>query len=520
MSRFAFYLLVGLLMLIGVGLTAYRHISFDVPWVPGAQQKVWDIEAQVAFTATGGPVKASLALPENQKGYSVLTENTASSGFGLSYLDDLPGRRAEWSIREAAGSQLLYYTVTMLESDNATPAAIKRLPAPQEVSWERPYDTAAAQVIDQARERSADSFTFARELIKQFDNQRQGENARLLLTQFERPELMLRLLNESGVSARLVSGLSLEDGRRRQTVSSWLQVFAETPQGNEAVDVEAADAEDINTDWVLINPETGKQGEPDNLLLWEGRGAPMLEVEGGVNSRVSFSMIRHNEPAAVAVRNKLANDELLNFSIHSLPLEEQALFKTILLIPIGALVVVLLRVLVGLKTSGTFMPVLIALAFIQTSLVTGLIGFLLIVATGLVIRSYLSRLNLLLVARVSVVIITVIAIISIFSVLAYRFGLNAGLTITFFPMIILSWTVERMSILWEEEGPKEVLKQGGGSLLTAVLAYLAMNNPWVRHLTFNFLGLQLVLMAFILLLGNYTGYRLLELRRFKPLTED
>ena len=45
-------------------------------------------------------------------------------------------------------------------------------------------------------------------------------------------------------------------------------------------------------------------------------------------------------------------------------------------------------------------------------------------------------------------------------------------------------------------------------------------NPWVRHLTFNFLGLQLVLMAFILLLGNYTGYRLLELRRFKPLTED
>ena len=42
-----------------------------------------------------------------------------------------------------------------------------------------------------------------------------------------------------------------------------------------------------------------------------------------------------------------------------------------------------------------------------------MIGFLLIVATGLVIRSYLSRLNLLLVARVSVVIITVIAIISI-----------------------------------------------------------------------------------------------------------
>jgi len=183
-------------------------------------------------------------------------------------------------------------------------------------------------------------------------------------------------------------------------------------------------------------------------------------------------------------------------------------------------VVVLLRILVGIKTSGTFMPVLIALAFIQTTLITGLVGFLLVVAVGLVIRNYLSYLNLLLVARVSAVIITVIAIISVFSVLSYRFGLNAGLTITFFPMIILSWTIERMSILWEEEGPKEVLIQGGGSLLTAVLAYLAMNNPWVRHITFNFLGVQLILMALILLLGNYTGYRLLELRRFKPVTED
>ena len=79
------------------------------------------------------------------------------------------------------------------------------------------------------------------------------------------------------------------------------------------------------------------------------------------------------------------------------------------------------------------------------------------------------------------------------------------------------------AILFDLLGPgerAEVLIQGGGSLLTAVLAYLAMNNPWVRHITFNFLGVQLILMSLILLAGNYTGYRLLELRRFKPVTED
>ena len=166
------------------------------------------------------------------------------------------------------------------------------------------------------------------------------------------------------------------------------------------------------------------------------------------------------------------------------------------------------------------MPVLIAMAFVQTSLITGLIGFVLLVGVGLIIRSYLSRLNLLLVARISTVIIMVILLIALFGVLSYKLGLTEGLKITFFPMIILSWTIERMSVLWEEEGAKEVFTQGGGSLLVAVFAYFAMSNHITRHLMFNFMGLQFVVMSIVLLLGSYTGYRLLELRRFKPLAEQ
>ncbi|WP_148253989.1 UUP1 family membrane protein [Aidingimonas lacisalsi] len=501
MSRLPFYILTGILMIAGIGMSIHRHVQFDVPWTPGEQRQVWEVEAQVSFDADNGPVIVDMALPSNQQDYRVLTENTASSGYGLSFLEDDRGRRAEWSRREASGTQRLYYSVQLLAAPDSRPPRSVRPELPETIVWERPYGTAATEIIDRAHQRSADPFTFTRELIREFTGDRQGENARLLLNEFERTPLFVRLLNEAGVHARSISGLLLEDGRRRQNLTTWLQVFDEDQ-------------------WALYNPTTGEQGRPDNLLLWEANGEAVLEVEGGTNSDIGFSMIRHNQPAAAAVRNQLSTDTLLNFSIHSLPLEEQALFQTILLIPIGALVVVFLRVLVGIKTSGTFMPVLIALAFIQTSLLTGLIGFLLVVAVGLVIRNYLSYLNLLLVARVSAVIITVIAIISVFSVLSYRFGLNAGLTITFFPMIILAWTIERMSILWEEEGPKEVLIQGGGSLLTAILAYLAMNNPWVRHITFNFLGVQFILMSLILLLGNYTGYRLLELRRFKPVTED
>lgn len=214
------------------------------------------------------------------------------------------------------------------------------------------------------------------------------------------------------------------------------------------------------------------------------------------------------------------DSSLLDFSIHSLPLEEQSLFKGILLIPVGVLVVVFLRIFIGLRTSGTFMPVLIAMSFIQTSLITGVVGFILIVGTGLIIRSYLSKLNLLLVARIAAVIIFVIILIACFSVVAYQMGLSEGLKITFFPMVILSWTIERMSILWEEEGPQEVVVQAGGSLIVALVTYMLLTNDVVRHLTFNFLGLQLVLMAVVLMVGSYTGYRLLEFRRFHPFCKD
>jgi hypothetical protein len=195
------------------------------------------------------------------------------------------------------------------------------------------------------------------------------------------------------------------------------------------------------------------------------------------------------------------------------------MFKLIMLLPVGALVVVFMRVMVGITTSGTFMPVLIAMAFLQTELIPGVLSFLLVVSVGLMIRSYLSILNLLLVARIATLVIVVIGIISVFSVISYRLGLLQGLTITFFPMIILAWTIERMSILWEEEGGREVLIQGGGSLLVAVAAHQLMDQQLTRHLAFNFPELHLVVLALIMVLGRYKGYRLSELLRFAAVKE-
>ncbi|AIV05077.1 MULTISPECIES: inactive transglutaminase family protein [Vibrio] len=499
-SRIPFYLSIILLVVAGIALSVFRHQNYGVPWTPGETRQVWDVEARIEFNANGGEVKASLAAPHTQKGYTLIGESASSPGYGVSYVNSDSGRRAEWSIRQATGAQTIYYKAQFLVDPQAK---VDEQPPTGEIAkptLSAPQQAAANALIERAMSRSADNETFARELIKTL-NDPDSQNAALILNDFDRTDALHKILLTAGVQSKTVGVIELEDGRRRQTIQPMVQVWS-------------------GDKWVLFSPNSEQAAAQPNLLVWDESNVSLLDLVGGKNSQVHFSMIKQELTPQEATNNKVEADGLLNLSIHSLPLEEQAMFKTIMLIPIGALIVVFLRVIIGLKTSGTFMPVLIAVAFVQTQLVTGIVGFLLIVGTGLIIRSYLSRLNLLLVARISAVIITVIMIISVFTVVAFKIGLTEGLTITFFPMIILSWTIERMSILWEEEGAKEVALQGGGSLLTAVLVYLAMTNTYIQHLTFNFIGLQLIVLAGILLLGTYTGYRLTELRRFKPLAED
>ncbi|ASU22443.1 gonadoliberin III [Vibrio qinghaiensis] len=499
-SRVPFYLSVLLLIVAGITLSVVRHQTYGVPWTPGETRQIWDIEARVEFNALAKEAKVSLAAPHTQDGYTLINESSSSPGYGVAYVTTDTGKRVEWSIRKATGPQTIYYKSQFLVDPQAKATPIPPVGDVVQPTFNGPEEAAAIALIERANQRSADNITFTRELIKNL-NDNDSQNASLLLNKMSKVDATQKLLSYSQIPNKVVGVIQLEDGRRRQTIQHMNEIW----NGDQ---------------WVLFNPETGTQPNHPNILVWDESNVSLLDVTGGQNSQVHFTMLSQDVSPQTATNNKIEADKLLNFSIHSLPLEEQAMFKTIMLIPIGALIVVFLRVIIGLKTSGTFMPVLIAVAFVQTQLLTGIVGFLLIVGTGLIIRSYLSKLNLLLVARISAVIITVILIISVFTVVAFKIGLTEGLSITFFPMIILSWTIERMSILWEEEGAKEVILQGGGSLFTSVLIYLGMTNSYVQHLTFNFIGLQLIVLAAILLLGTYTGYRLTELRRFKPLAEE
>lgn len=503
-SKPVFLLIVFALFAGGLGQILYRHFTLGVPLIPSAQRDVWFIDANIEFDALNRAVTVSLALPESQVGYTLIRENLISPGYGVSVITKNNIRRAEWTISKARGKQKLYYKIQIAADNHIVSPP---LPAPPEQSTDLPLliDDALQQAIDQivveASKKSADPLSFTRQILEILTSTPPQQNVELLRESFDPADLLITFLTQGGISSRHVHGLELEDGRRRQRLKDYVQVYA-------------------NKEWHLFDPRTGAQGRPKNLLLWAPGASSMLDVSGGKNSSLTFSILLQEQNALSSVLSQMNELGQERFSIYRLPLEDQALLKGMFLIPIGAFVVVFMRILVGIRTSGTFMPVLLALAFIQTELIPGLISFVLIVSAGLFVRSYLSRINLLLVPRISATIIVVVGLIILFTLLSERMGFEKIHNFAFFPLIIMSWTIERMSILWEEDGPKEVLIQGLGSLGVASLAYTLMATPIIRHLSFNFLGLQPVLLSFILLMGQYTGYRLTELRRFRFLAGE
>lgn len=494
-----------LLAVAGGALMYYKNRVLGFPLVPDTEAKVWTIEATLTFEAGRGPIKARMFIPGLTPGFSILDENFVSRGFGATPRYVTGGREVQWARRRAQGPQTLYYRAVVYKDstrieDDTTP------PFPPSPILAEPFSTAAEMIVEDVGSKSADPGSFTGELLQRLANAETDENVDLLLGVDPDPVTLAKtattLLASALIPSRLVRGIYLQDQVRRADIVPWLMVHD-------------------GTRWLYFDPVTGKQGLPDNFLLWWSGTEPFADVDGGRDLDVRVS-VRSGvmDPISLARRRtEVREGPLAQLSLFALPIQTQAVYSVLLLVPIGALVVAVLRNLVGVQTFGTFMPVLIALAFRETRLFWGIVLFTTLVALGLTFRFYLERLQLLAIPRLSAVLTIVVLLMLGVSVISNRLGLESGLSVALFPMVILAMTVERMSTVWEERGAADAIQQGMGSLLVAALCYLAMDAGLARHLVFVFPESLLIVLAVTLLLGRYTGYRLSELWRFREMPQ-
>jgi hypothetical protein len=504
-KRLHLVVLTAVLVAASLSLFVYKIAVLGFPLRPEAKTDVWRVEVRVSFEATGGPVRVSLFLPHSTGALSIVDQSFVSPGYGITTEPFAgAGIRAVYSIRYARGEQAVYYRAVIQPAGLRDERSQDPVPVLKRPEYEGAQRLAAQAIVDAAVRQSSDPATLAALIVKRLKEARPGDEASFLLgrqpTGARIARVAVDLLRFAGVPARIVNGLSLGPERRNAQFVHWIEYYA-------------------GRQWQPLHLTDPKPGSAQPLLPWWRSDAPFVEASGAQGVHYEISTSRSYELATRTALNQQRDLErrLIEFSLFGLPLQAQALFRTIVVIPMGILLLVILRNVVGIKTFGTFMPVLIALAFRQTGLVWGLVFFAIIVTLGLAVRFYFERLKLLLVPRLASVVIVVILILAMLSVLSYRLGFERGLSVGLFPIVILTMTIERMTVVWEERGPAEALQQALGSIAVGSLCYFVMNLPLVEHLFFVFPELLLVVLGATLLLGRYTGYRLTELRRFRVL---
>lgn len=498
------YSLIVSLFLIGTSIFLYRHFVLDVPLTDTETINSWMVESNLRFMADKNtPIKASFNIPYLPPHFAILDEYFVSRNYGVTTNLNNYNRETVWSIRRAQGMQSLYYRAIFRQTDS-TQSPLDQPPAIQVQTLSESQKTAVETISNQVRQSSADIQTFAQGTIKEL-NKKDG-NAKLLVgNEFTDDNIInaaILILNQSKIFAMPVKGLYLSQ-QNKADLKSMLIVY----NGKK---------------WIYINPRTGSAGLPKDFLIWQYGNESLFDVAGGKSSQftLTVSPTPINALSIAKSRGVQSDSQLLRFSLLQLPVNVQNTYKILLTVPIGAFIILILRNFIGIKTFGTFMPVLIALAFRETHVIWGVCLFVIIVSFGLLARFYLDQLRLLLVPRLAAILTVVILLMIFISVLSQNLALDAGLSVALFPMVILTMTIERMCIIWDERGASEAIKSGVGSLVAAIISYWAMSIESLQYLVFAFPELLLILLAFILWFGQYRGYRLFELKRFKALARD
>ncbi len=503
------------IILVGIGLTlfAYKAFYLGFPMTPNGKSESWYIEAKLEFEGRGKPAKVSLYIPQNSGPLALVDENFVSEGYGLARRTEAStgNRKVVWTKREAYGRQFFFYRTVLyqVQSSEGTEGAGESPVAESIVDTEEfqatakndPKALALQALVSELRKRSADEGSFITELFNALHSNN-NEQIHMLRGHGEdlqsEAEIAAYVLNSTGIPARVVNGVRLSKQERVGKLVSWVDVW-------------------LDGSWRPVDMDNGVLESKNLMLPWWYGSKPLFSLTGGAHPKLDIS-VRHNTEDAIIAKvwqGDEAAKRAFNLSLLSLPVDSQLLFMVLLLVPLGALTNAFLRQFIGIKTFGTFMPVLVALAFRQTELLWGIILFTSIVAIGLLIRTYFERLKLLMVPRLTAVLTVVVLVITVLSLLMNHLGVTTGLSISLFPMVIITMTIERMNILWEEMGPKEAITTGIGSLFSAVCAYLVMYNPYCVHLIFTFPELLLILLAVAIAMGRYHGYKLTEYYRFR-----
>ncbi len=494
------------LFLLTAALVLYRIAWLGYPVLPVAKGQTWQLLINAYLTPQNEDNGFSLALPPEHTGNMVVEERVVSGTYTFNIEKQGPNRLGIWSGAGVKSLEEITYRATIHSRPRRTAVTQSPLlsPYPPAISKEE------RKLAEEGARKWQTLAPIARlQAVSSMLKDDQGDSPpndaisrqwRLVQQKHGRTEAALALLRAADLPARPVEGLQLVEGVQTAP-TRWIEVWT-------------------GRAWSNLNPETGEiYPAPAALLPLAVGGLPAFRVTGAEVSGIRWIMNRQvvSQWKLLYERISRSANFLDRWSLLQLPPEFQGTFRILLLVPIGALIISILRNVIGLPTFGIFMPLLIALAFRSTGTLYGVTIFCSVLLVGYAVRSLLDKLHLLLVPRLSVILTLVIACFTLLALLGNKLGLREFMAVGLIPFVILTMTIERFFIIIEESGTREAIITAAGSTAISVMTYGIISWEPLQMTFFVYPELILTVAGLQILLGRYTGYRLSELFRFRSL---
>lgn len=189
----------------------------------------------------------------------------------------------------------------------------------------------------------------------------------------------------------------------------------------------------------------------------------------------------------------------------------------ILMLPVIVTIVAFLKQVVGLPTMGVYTPSIIALSFVALGIQFGLLIFVMILVFGTLTRMFLRHYRLLYIPRMAIVLsIVSLTILCVMLVGAY-FNISQLVSISVFPMLIMSTMVEKFVSIQGERGFRQAIVMIGATTLVSIVCYYVVEWSFLKTLIFGHPELIFGFLFADVLLGRWTGLRLMEYVRFREI---
>ncbi|WP_438710560.1 7TM domain-containing protein [Aquimarina muelleri] len=312
--------------------------------------------------------------------------------------------------------------------------------------------------------------------------------------------LFVALLRSLGYPSRIKGGIILENTDKR-TSHAWAEVL-------------------INEVWVPFDTLNNHFAylPAKYLEIYHGDKSLITHTKG-IQFDYIYQITQENHISFLKMNSEELN-ALSGFSLWNLVDKKTIPIKSLhllLLLPIGGLLIAFLRNIVGLKTFGVFLPVLIALSLLHTGFLSGIAVFVgLIIFMGLISYPF-DRLGLLYTPKLVISLTIMVAVIFIATSYGLKYDIEWLTKLTFFPIIILTIAAERFSSSTVEDGYLIALHKLLQTIIATTVSYFLLSLSWLPSILILFPEIIVLIIVISVFLGRYIGIRWIEIFRFNPI---